>query len=152
MAGASFQTVRRIALALPGVEDSISYGTPSLKVKGKFLARLKEDGETLAIRVEFPVRDAVMQEDPEVFFITDHYANYPAVLVRLPRVKAPALKRLVEHAWRTVAPKRLVRDFDALTPPGAPRSGRGRRRGGPAGRRSAARPRMTERARRRRTR
>ena len=105
--------MRRIALALPGVEDSVSYGTPALKVQGKFLARLREDGESLAIKVEFPVREALMQADPEMFYITDHYLNYPAVLVRLPKVDLVKLRRLVEHAWRFVAPKRLVRAIDS---------------------------------------
>jgi hypothetical protein len=58
------------------------------------------------------VRDALLQEDPEVFFITDHYANSPAVLVRLSEVKGPVLRRVVEHAWRMAAPQRLLRAFD----------------------------------------
>jgi hypothetical protein len=98
--------VRRIALALPGVEDAISYGTPSLKVRGRFMARIKEDGETLVLRVDFAVRDALMQEQPEVFYVTDHYLNYPAVLVRLPKVSRAKLRRVLEHAHRVVAPKR----------------------------------------------
>jgi hypothetical protein len=108
----TYETVRRIALALPGVEDGISYGTPSLKVKGKFLARLREDGETVAIRAEFPVREALMQEEPGMFFSTDHYLDYPAVLVRLSKVDPIKLRRLVEHGWRAAAPKSLVRAFD----------------------------------------
>jgi hypothetical protein len=96
------------------VEDSLSYGTPSLKVQGKFLARLREDGESIAIKVAFPVREALLQDDPEMFFITDHYVNYPAVLVRLAKADAVTLRRVVEHAWRFVAPKRLVRSLDAL--------------------------------------
>jgi len=109
----TYETVRRIALALPGVEDSVSYGTPSLKVEGKFLARLREDGESLAIKADFPVREALMQEDPEMFYITDHYLNYPALLVRLAKVDLEKLRRLIEHAWRFVAPKRLIRALDS---------------------------------------
>ena len=110
--GVTFETVREMALAFPGVEDGVSYGTPALKVRGKFLARLREDGTSLAIRVEFPVREALMQEEPAVFYITDHYLNYPALLVRLTQVHPEKLRRLVEHAWRSVAPARLVRAFD----------------------------------------
>jgi hypothetical protein len=102
----TFETARRIALALPGVEDAISYGTPSLKVRGRFMARIKEDGETLALRVDFAVREALMQEQPEVFYVTDHYLNYPAVLVRLPKVSRAKLRQVLEHAHRVVAPKR----------------------------------------------
>src|SRR2546426_156630 len=108
----TFETVREMALAFPGVEDGVSYGTPALKVRGKFLARLREDGTSLAIRVEFPVREALMQEEPAVFYIKDHYLNYPALLVRLTQVHPEKLRRLVEHAWRSVAPARLVRAFD----------------------------------------
>jgi len=109
----TFDTVRRIALALPGVEDSVSYGTRALKVEGKFLARIREDGESLAIKAAFPVREALMQEHPEMFYITDHYLNYPALLVRLSKVDPAKLRHLVEHAWRFVAPKRLVRALDS---------------------------------------
>ena len=110
--GVTFETVREMALAFPGVEDGVSYGTPALKVRGKFLARLREDGTSLAIRVEFPVRKALMQEEPAVFYITDHYLNYPALLVLLTQVHPEKLRRLVEHAWRSMAPARLVRAFD----------------------------------------
>jgi len=117
-----------MAFALPGVEDGTSYGTRALKVQGKFLLRLKEDGESVAIRTEFPVREALMQEDPEMFYITDHYLNYPAMLVRLATVDPVKLRRLIEHAWRAVAPKRLVNAVDS----GAGRKGRGFVVGGPA--------------------
>jgi hypothetical protein len=43
-------TVRRLALAFPGVEEGLSYGTPGFRVRGKFLARMKEDGETLVVK------------------------------------------------------------------------------------------------------
>jgi len=111
--GVTYGVVRRLALALPGVEESTSYGTPSLKVKGKFLLRLREDGESLAVRVQFPVREALLQEQPEMFFLTDHYLEYPAILVRLSRVDRRSLRRVLDHAWRTVAPPRLVRESDA---------------------------------------
>ena len=104
----TYDTVRRIALALPGVEEGTSYRTPALKVKGKFLLRLKEDGESIAVRVDFDVRDVLMAADPAAFYITDHYRGYPAVLVRLASVRRADLRGLLEEAWREVAPKRLV--------------------------------------------
>lgn len=81
----------------------MSYGTPSLKVGGKFLLRLREDGETLAVKVDYPMRDILVQAEPETFFITDHYRNHPVVLVRLARVDRKRLHDLLEHAWRFVA-------------------------------------------------
>ncbi len=113
MSAVTFKTVCALALALPGVEEGTSYGTPALKVKGKFLSRLKEDGESIVVRVGFDVRDVLMAADPETFYITDHYRGYPAVLVRLSRVRRDDLRGLLEEAWRGVAPKRLVVAFDS---------------------------------------
>lgn len=95
-------------MELPGVEQGTSYGTPALKVRGKLLARLREDGETLVIKVTDDVRDALISADPETFFITDHYAGYPYLLVHLASVRHDALRELIEQAWRRVAPKRVV--------------------------------------------
>jgi hypothetical protein len=104
----TFETVRKLALALPGVEDGTSYGTPALKVKGKFLARLKEDGESVVFRVGFDEREVLMRAKPRTFYITDHYKDYPAVLVRLAAATRQDLANIVNLAWRYAAPKRLV--------------------------------------------
>ena len=90
------------------MEEGTSYGTPAFKVRGKLLARLREDGESLVVRIGFLERELHMKADPETFYITDHYLNYPAMLVRLPRVRAVQLRELLEQAWRQVAPKRLL--------------------------------------------
>ena len=105
---AAFQPVRRAVTGLPEVEESTSYGTPALKVRGKFLTRLKEDGETIVLRVDFDSRDAMMRVQPDVFYITDHYRDYPAVLVRLKAVNRAQLRELLADAWRLVAPRSLV--------------------------------------------
>ena len=76
----TFDDVRQLALALPEVEEGTSYGTPAFKVKGKFLSRLKEDGETLVVRIDMDERDVLMAANPETFYITDHYRGYPAML------------------------------------------------------------------------
>ena len=104
----NFDTVRRLALALPGAEEGTSYGTPAFKVKGKLFVRFHQDGESLVIRVDFPDREALMAEQPETFYITDHYLNYPWVLVRLSTVRADQLPDLLRQAWRLRAPKSLV--------------------------------------------
>jgi hypothetical protein len=104
----TFETVRQIALALPGVVEGTSYGTPAFRVKGKFLARLREDGESLAVKIGFDEREILMKIDPETFFITDHYLGYPTILVRLSRVHPDDLRMVLEQAWKRVAPKRLV--------------------------------------------
>ena len=90
------------------MERGTCYGTPSLHVRKKFLARLKEDGETIAIRVDFADRDVLIELDPEAFYVTDHYRGYPAMLVRLKQVRFAMLERLIEQAWRMQAPNSLV--------------------------------------------
>ena len=105
-------TVRRLALALPGVEEGLSYGTPGFRVRGRFLARLWEDDETLVVKCGDDERDFRMQADPETFFVTAHYRGYPIVLVRLARVREEDLEAVLEEAWRRLAPKRLVKEYD----------------------------------------
>lgn len=103
----TFDTVRELASAFPGVEEGTSYGTPAIKVKGKLLARLREDGDTVAFRIGFDERDVLMRAKPRTFFITDHYRAYPAVVVQLSRATRKDLATIVEMAWRFSAPKRL---------------------------------------------
>jgi hypothetical protein len=104
----TFETVREVALALPGVAEGTSYGTPAFRVCGKYLLRLKEDGESLAVKIGFDERDMLMAADPKTFYITDHYRGYPAVLVRLSSIDRDRLREVLEEAWRFNAPKRLV--------------------------------------------
>ena len=110
--GATYRRYLKIALALPGTEESTSYGTPSVKVKGKLLSRLRTEAEGgLALVCDFIDREILLQADPDVFYLTDHYNNYPMVLIRLERIRNDALIDLVQRAWRMRAPPRLVREF-----------------------------------------
>ena len=100
----------QLGLRLPGVEVSTSWGTPALKVGGKLMARLQEDGQTLVlVRIGFDQRELLMEVEPEVFFLTPHYQDYPSVLVRLPRAEPAMLEGLLEQIWREVAPRKLVK-------------------------------------------
>lgn len=117
--GLSFEDVRRLALALPGVEDGTSYGTPALKLRGKLFLRLREDGETLVVPADAAAREYWMQIDPETFFITDHYVGYDRLLVRLPAVRETALKVIIETGWRRIAPAKLLTQHPSI---GEPRS------------------------------
>src|SRR4051812_20400612 len=102
----TFDTVRDLALALPGVVEGTSYGTPALRVKTKFLARLREDGDSVAFRVGFDERDMLMAAKPDTFFITDHYRGYPAVLLRLSKATREDAAEIVRLAFATVSAKR----------------------------------------------
>jgi hypothetical protein len=113
--GVTFAAVRLAAKALPDVVDSTSYGTPALKVRGKLLARLHQDGECFVLRADLLDREILLQSDPAVFFITDHYRDHPWILVRFLTADPEALPELMERAWRLVAPKSLVKNHDSGT-------------------------------------
>ncbi len=103
-----------MAMKLPGVEESTSYGTPSLKVKGRILARLRSEAEgALVLRCSLLDQQILLQADPAVFFLTDHYVGYPMILVRLDLIRRSALKDLLLRAWRQVAPPKLVAEYGA---------------------------------------
>ncbi len=109
-----YERYLKIVLALPGTEKSTSYGTPSIKVRGKILSRWRTEAEGgLAIRCDFLDRQILLQTQPEVFFLTDHYVDYPMVLVRLEKISRGALVDVAECAWRVAAPEKLVRERDA---------------------------------------
>jgi hypothetical protein len=101
-----FDTVRRIALELPEVEESTAYGSPAFKVRGNLLACIpvnkSAEPDSLGVRIDFEQRAELLSGAPDVYYLTDHYANYPAVLVRLSRIQPDALRDLLRAAWRFV--------------------------------------------------
>ena len=108
----TFETVRQIAHTLPSAEESTSYGTPAFKVKGKLFARQHQDGESLVVGVDFEEREEMMSAAPEKFYITDHYLNFPWMLVRMSKVNRDELRDLVIGSWRRVAGKPMVTALD----------------------------------------
>ena len=101
---------RRALLALEGVTEGRSYGLPSFLLNGRFLARFRDDDTVLVLMLAtIDDRDVLMQMDPDVFFFTDHYRNYPAVLIRLAAVPRALFMDVVKESWKHVAalpPKR----------------------------------------------
>jgi hypothetical protein len=109
----TFDDVRKIALAWPEVEDGTSYGTPALKVRKKMLVRLKEDGDSLVMPgVPSEERDMLVESQPKLFYFTDHYKDYPMVLIRLSKAKRATLEPLLRRQWRTLASKAAVKAFE----------------------------------------
>jgi hypothetical protein len=105
----NFDTVKKIGLALPGVEESTAYGAKALKVNGKLLAcvpvnRSAEPG-SLMVRVDFDDRAELLAADSDVYYLTDHYAGYTGVLVRLSRINADVLRDLLGMAHKFVTRK-----------------------------------------------
>ena len=105
--GGYLSIIRQIMLALPGVTEGICFGTAAFYVSKRLLARMKEDGKTLVVFT--PDRDEWTVRDSTIFFITNHYKNYPFVLVNLLKVKNQDLQLILTEAWRNRAGKRLLK-------------------------------------------
>src|ERR1700754_925076 len=105
----TFDDVREIALAWPEVEDGTSYGTPALKVRKKMLVRLKEDGDSLVMPgVPIDERDMLVESQPRVFYFTDHYRDYPMVLIRLAKANRATVEPFLRRQWRALASKKAL--------------------------------------------
>jgi hypothetical protein len=132
-----WEEVRRVALGLPGASERVSRDLRQWIVKDRLfvwerplrrsdleaLGSAAPEGPILGARVEhLMAKEALLQDDPGVFFTTPHFDGYPAVLVRLDRIGSKDLEEVIVEAWLNRAPKRLVEDY--LTR-GSPRPGRG---------------------------
>ena len=95
---------RRLLRKQTDVAEGTSYGMPAFLVNGRFLARFR-DGDTVMVLQLATIsdRDVLVQMDPRAFFLTDHYRNYPAVLIRLAEVPRPLFANVVTEAWRHVS-------------------------------------------------
>jgi hypothetical protein len=97
----SLSAIRLAVRALPGVQEGTSYGTAAWRWKGKLLARLHQDGQSIVLKAGDETRDHLLQADPGTFFVTDHYVGYPMVLAHLDRLSAADLKKLLRRAIET---------------------------------------------------
>jgi hypothetical protein len=109
----SLETVRELALALPHVEVGLSNGSPAFRVKGKPIAQLSRDGQSLLIKIDYLKRDILMNAQPETFYVTDFYRCHPMMFVRLSGIDRETARDLIEQAWRLQAPKRLAAAYEA---------------------------------------
>jgi hypothetical protein len=103
----SFKTVESIGRALPDVEVTTAWGQPALKVRGKMFVCIAShksaETNTLAVMMDFADRDALIEDDPDTYYLKEHYLSYPCVLVRLSRIRADSLRDLVTGAHRFVS-------------------------------------------------
>ncbi|NMO14278.1 hypothetical protein HPC49_17015 [Pyxidicoccus fallax] len=109
----TWEQLCKVGCELPEVEEGIWWRTPALQVRGKSFVRLKEDGATVVFLLEsVDEQEFLIQAMPALYFITDHYKGYPAVLARLSKLRVDEGRRRLEAAWRLKAPKTLVRRFE----------------------------------------
>ena len=92
-----------VGAALPDVELTTSWGAPSLKVRGKMMAcqaiHKSAEPNTLVVCMPIPDRDELMAADPDTYYLTPHYEDYPCVLVRLSNIEPDALRDLLRMGW-----------------------------------------------------
>jgi hypothetical protein len=123
---ATWDDVRRIALALPGVIEETRWGNTTWCVNGKGfvwerplrkadLAALGDKapaGDILGVMVpDLGVKEALLADDPRVYFTTPHFNGYPSVLVELANATVADLEEVVPEAWLCRAPKRLAKEY-----------------------------------------
>ena len=123
---------KTIALSFPGALEKPSYGRPAFFIEKKFFTRLREDGSVVMRVGSIEQRDMMLELDPETYFITDHYKDWPGLLVRLSAITPGELKTMLERRWREIAPKKLVREADGAATPVKKKATK------PAGKRKAA--------------
>ncbi len=108
----NLETVRQLALALPEVQEEVSDHSPVFRVRGKPIAWLSKDGESLLIKIDYLKRDILLNAEPDTFYVTDFYRCHPMMFVRLSGVSRDVLGDLLEQSWRLQAPKRLIQAFE----------------------------------------
>jgi hypothetical protein len=109
----NFAAIKRMALALPDVEEGTAYGSPALKLHGQLLACIPTNKQaepgSLVVRVDFAQRDELLAAEPDVYYLKPHYQDYACVLVRLKKVHPDAMRDLLGMAWRFVNSKARAR-------------------------------------------
>ena len=108
-----FDVVFDAARTLPDVESSTTWGASALKVRGKLLAcqaiHKSAEPNSIVVKISMDQRAELIAAEPDIYYITDHYVNYPSVLVRLSRINSDALRDLLGMAWRFADTKKTKR-------------------------------------------
>jgi hypothetical protein len=104
--GTTFDDVREIALSMPEVTETTAYGMPAFKAGGKRfigqpVARPDVHPNSLGVHLSFEERNRLIASQPDIYYLTEHYAPYPAVLARLSSMRRSELRELLAAAWRT---------------------------------------------------
>ena len=111
---------RDIAMSFPGAEEGMSYGRPSFKLNGKFFTRLRAEDEAMVLlEVSHDEREMLMEAEPETFFFTAHYKDYPSVLARIATLHPGSFRAFLERRFRKIAKKSVVKAWEAEQAAGA---------------------------------
>jgi hypothetical protein len=117
--------LKKIALSFAEAHEKPSYGQPAFFIAKKFFTRLRAQDNSLVMVVDgMDSRDMMLELDPKTYHITDHYKDYPAVLVRMERVTPEEVRIMLERRWRKIAPKKLVKAMEEKTTLSSPASAR----------------------------
>ncbi|HEY7631206.1 MAG TPA: MmcQ/YjbR family DNA-binding protein [Thermoleophilaceae bacterium] len=124
---ATWDDVRRLAMAMPEATEKTSRDKAQWRVKDKLfvwerplrqsdlnaLGDEAPDGPILGARVEHEMaKEALIADDPKVFFTTPHFDGYPAILVQLDKISLKDLEEVVVEAWLCRAPPKLVKAYE----------------------------------------
>jgi len=103
--------LRKAAAGLPEVEESAWYGTPALKVRGKGFCRVK-DADTVVLMCPLEEKELLLSSAPEIFYETDHYRGWPALLARIRIISDEELAYRLRRSWLSKAPRTLIRRLE----------------------------------------
>jgi len=120
----SWSKVCEIVAALPGTLRTPAHGRDGFKAGKKFLCAYNQEENAVGIRIPIDEREMLMQAAPKIYYVTDHYRPYPAVLVSLKHVTERELRQLIERRWRALAPAKIVKSYDEASASKLPRNAR----------------------------
>jgi hypothetical protein len=113
---ADFEPIKQIALTFPGTEESTSHeNTPSIKVRGKLMCRLHDNGEFIPIRLDFELRDKYLDSHPEIFHLPDHFKAYPYICMWTHNYDKRLLTEILELSWKGLASKKQIEEWQTRT-------------------------------------
>jgi len=96
----------KIALAIPGTEEVLWFKKPAVFLHGQFLTKVHDKEDAMALRVSsMEMRDMMLEAEPGLFYITDHYRNFPFILARLAALTPKLLKEILAGRAAQLAEK-----------------------------------------------
>jgi hypothetical protein len=113
----SFATVLELALEMQDTETGTAYGAAAVKVNGNVLASVpvnkSAEANCAVFRIDFDLRGSLIKAKPDIYYVTEHYAGYPTVLVRLSKISRDELRELLGLSWSFVSAKKPARPSKA---------------------------------------